>query len=122
MFEAWATKFATLHLEGEVHEWWYHGLITMEHSSITSCVDLAPRLINRFDRKYLEIQFKELAQLQQTGTPAAYISEFQRVAVMVTDISAQRLIMLFTKGLARPLCGWIKAFKPTTLRDAITRT
>jgi len=39
MLEADAVKFAMLHLEGEAHEWWYHGLVTLGHSNITSYMD-----------------------------------------------------------------------------------
>jgi hypothetical protein len=42
--------------------------------------------------------------------------------VTVTDISEPRLIMLFTEGLTEPLRGWVKAYKPHTLQDAILRT
>jgi hypothetical protein len=31
-------------------------------------------------------------------------------------------MMLFTKGLMEPLRGWVKAFKPTNLHDAIWKT
>ena len=41
---------------------------------------------------------------------------------MVTDILEARLVMLFTKGLVEPLQGWVKAYKPTTLHDVISRT
>jgi hypothetical protein len=40
---------------------------------------------------------------------------------MVQDISQTRLMMLFTKGLMEPLKGWVKAFKPTNLQNAIWR-
>jgi len=40
---------------------------------------------------------------------------------MVTDISEARLVMLFTEALAEPLRGWVKAYRPATLQDAITR-
>jgi hypothetical protein len=43
------------------------------------------------------------------------------MAVMVTDISQHGLVMLFTKGLDEPLRGWVKAFKSTTLHEAIMR-
>jgi hypothetical protein len=78
--------------------------------------------MDMFDKKDPEIHFRELAQLKQTGTPDAYITDFQRMAVMVTDISQQRLVMLFTEGLVEPLRGWVKAFRPTTLQDAIMKT
>jgi hypothetical protein len=44
------------------------------------------------------------------------------MAVMVTYISQQRLVMLFTEGLVEPLIGWVKAFMPTTLNEAIMRS
>jgi hypothetical protein len=31
MIETEAISFATLHLEGEAHEWWHHGLVTLGH-------------------------------------------------------------------------------------------
>ena len=121
MIEADTIKLSTLHLDGEAHEWWYHGLVTLGHSSVTSYLDFTQWLVERFDRKDPEIHFRELAQLRQTGSADSYISEFHRVAVMVTDITEPRLIMLFTEGLAEPLCGWVKAYKPVTLQDAIGR-
>jgi len=57
----------------------------------------------------------ELAQLRQVGTPEAYIAEFEKVVVQVIDISEHRLVVLFKEGLAKPLCGWVKDFIPTTL-------
>jgi hypothetical protein len=77
-------KFSTLHLDGEAHEWWYHGLVTLGHANITSYEDFTQRLMEIFDKKDPEIHFRELAQLRQTGTPEAYITEFQRMTVMVT--------------------------------------
>jgi len=41
--------------------------------------------------------------------------------MMVTDISEARLVMLFTEGLTEPLRGWVKAYKPTSLQDAVSR-
>ena len=31
-----AIKIAALHLEGEAHEWWFHGLTRLGHHHITS--------------------------------------------------------------------------------------
>jgi hypothetical protein len=115
MTEVEAIKLATLHLDGEAHEWWYHGLVTLGHSSITLYLDFTQRIIERFDRKDLEIHFRELAQFKQTGSPEAFISEFQRLAVMVMDILEARLVMLFIEGLVEPLRGWVKAYKPINL-------
>jgi hypothetical protein len=44
------------------------------------------------------------------------------MAVMVIDIYEQRLVMQFMEGLAEPLRGWVKAFKPNTIHEAIMKT
>ena len=44
------------------------------------------------------------------------------MAVMVTDVSKKRLVMLFTEGLDEPLIGWVKDFRPNTLHEAIMKT
>jgi hypothetical protein len=122
MRELEAIKFATMYLDGKAHDWWYHGLTTLGHNQIVSYTEFTQRLMDRFDQGDPELHFRELTQLKQTGTTEAYIEDFQRLAVMVHDISPTRLMMLFTEGLMEPLKGWVKAFKPTNLQDAIWRT
>jgi hypothetical protein len=117
-----AIKFATMYLDGKAHDWWYHGLTTLGHNQIVTYTEFTQRLIDRFDQGDPELHFRELTQLRQTGAAEVYIEEFQRLAVMVQDISPTRLIMLFTEGLMKPLKGWVKAFKPTNLQDVIWRT
>ena len=51
MIETDAIKLATLHLDGEAHEWWYHGLVTLGHNTITSYTNFKQRLIEHFDQK-----------------------------------------------------------------------
>jgi hypothetical protein len=76
MIEMKAISLTTLRLEGEAHEWWYHGFVTLGHSCITSYREFTDRLMDRFDRKDPEIHFGDLAQLRQTGTTEAFIIEF----------------------------------------------
>jgi hypothetical protein len=64
MTESEAISFATLHLDGEAHEWWYHGLVTLGHNHITSYLEFTERLMERFDRRYPELHFKDLTQLR----------------------------------------------------------
>jgi hypothetical protein len=87
MTKSEAKKFSTLHLDGEAHEWWFHGLVTLCNSNISSYEDFTQRLIDRFDMKDPEIHFRELVQLKQTSSPEAYIKKYQRMEIMVTDIS-----------------------------------
>ena len=61
MTETDAIKLTALHLEGEAHEWRYHGLVTLGHASITSYPDFTQRLMDWFDKKDPEIHFRELA-------------------------------------------------------------
>ena len=39
MREMEAIKFATMHLDGKAHDWWYHGLITLGHNQIMAYTD-----------------------------------------------------------------------------------
>jgi hypothetical protein len=122
MTETKAISFTILHLEGEAHEWWHHGLVTLGHNHITSYREFIERLMDRFDMRDLEIHFMDLAQLRQTHTTKAFITVFQRIAVAVKNITELRLIMLFTEGLIEPLRGWVNAYMPNTLQDAILCT
>ena len=38
-------KFAALHLEGVVHEWWHHDTITLGHDQINTYTEFTERLI-----------------------------------------------------------------------------
>ena len=96
-------------------------MATLGHNTIHSYGEFTQTLMERFDRKDPKIHFRELAQLKQTGSVEAFISEFQRIAVMVTDVSESRLTMLFIEVLTEPLRGWVKAYKSPTLQDAISR-
>lgn len=106
-------------MDGKDHDWWYHGLTTLGHNQIVSYTKFTDRIIDRFDQEDPELHFWELTQLKQTGTTKAYIDEFQRLAVMVQDMSLTRLMMIFNEGLMEPLKGWVKAFKPTNLHEVI---
>ena len=77
MTEEEAIKYATLHLEGAAHEWWYHGLVTLQHNQITSYQEFVDRLVERFDKKDLDSYFRDLAQLKQVGSLENYIGDFQ---------------------------------------------
>ena len=119
MPEEEAIKFVALHLEGVTHKWWHHGLVTLGHDQVTSYVEFTGRLIDHFDRKDPELNFKDLAQLKQTGTVDNYITKFQRLSVLVTDISKRCRTILFMDGLREPMRGWIKGFNPCALNEAI---
>ncbi|KAH9292872.1 hypothetical protein KI387_041945, partial [Taxus chinensis] len=119
MQEQEAIQFSTLHLEGVAYNWWHHGLVTQNHDLIQSYREFSERLIVRFDRKDVELYYRDLAQLRQSGHVDAYINEFQRIAVMVPEMPEKRVVMLFIEGLHDRLRGFVKALKPRNLHEAI---
>jgi len=116
-----AIKFATLHLEGVAHEWWYHGLVTLRHNQVTSYIKFIEKLIDHFDGKDPKLNFKDLAQVKQISIVDNYVTEFQRLSILVTNISERCQIVLFMDGLREPLRGWTKGFNPCTLNKAIKK-
>jgi hypothetical protein len=64
MTESEAINFATLHLDGEAHEWWCHGLVTLGHNHITLYLEFTERLMERFDRRDPKLHFRDLTQLR----------------------------------------------------------
>ena len=49
-----AMKVATLHFDGEAQDWWFHGMVTLRNSTVTTYVKLTRRLIKCFDQRDLE--------------------------------------------------------------------
>ena len=62
MVEEDALKMAILHLEGEANDWWFHGIRSLGHDQISYYEEFSEALVEKFDRKYPKIPFKELAQ------------------------------------------------------------
>ena len=87
MSEAEAIKVATLQLDGEAQDWWFHGMVTLGHSTVTTYAEFTRRLIERFDQRDPKQHFVELIRLKQTGSRETYIADFLRVSVMVPNLS-----------------------------------
>ena len=45
MAEPEAIKVAALHLKGEAHDWWFHGMATVGLSGVTTYAEFTWRLI-----------------------------------------------------------------------------
>lgn len=74
-----AIRFATLHLEGGAHAWWYHGLITLGYNLITTYDEFTDNMTERFYVKEPKVSLHELAQLKQHGSLEAYVTDFQQL-------------------------------------------
>ena len=75
------------------------------HDQVNTYVEFTQRLIDRFDGKDPKLNFKELAQLSQIGSIDLKIKEFQKLFILVTDISERRQIVLFMNRLTEPIRG-----------------
>ena len=109
-------------MDGEAQDWWFHGMVTLGHSTVTTYAEFPRRLMERFDRRDPEQHFVELTRLKQTKNPKTYMADFLRVSVMAPDVSAARRVYMFVEGLAEPLQRLVRSTRPTTLQDAISRT
>ena len=87
MAERDAIKLEALHLDGDDIYWWFHGMKKLGHDQVVTYQDFTRKLTEIFDRRDLDIFFRVLAHIRQVGTPEAYILEFEKMDVMVTDIS-----------------------------------
>ena len=45
MLETEAIKVATLHLDGEAQDWWFHAMVTLGHSTVTTYAKFTRRLM-----------------------------------------------------------------------------
>ena len=99
VFEMEAIKIVALDLEGEAHEWWFHGLYTLGHASVTYYVYFTQRLVERFDPRNPKAHFFELTKLKQTGYLEIYIYEILKLLVMVSDLTVTRRVCMFIDGL-----------------------
>ena len=80
-----------------------------------SYANFTQMLIDKFDEKVSELHFKQLAQLKQIGSVEEYAGEFERVSVMVQNVTERELVNLFNKGLSESLRGWVRASETTSL-------
>ena len=70
---------------------------TLGHDQVVTYEEFTRKLTEIFDWRDHDIYFRDLAHIRQVGTLEAYISEFQKVPVMVTNISESRLIFFLQK-------------------------
>ena len=92
-------QFASLHREDAAYDWWYHGMTTQGHDQVTTFDDFSQRVMDRFDLKDNDEYFKELSNLRQTKSVNEYVEEFQKVIVIIPDISEKVIAYLFLDGL-----------------------
>ena len=77
----------SLHIDVDAIDWCFHGMNTLGHDQVVTYEEFTRKLTEIFDKIDPDISFRDLAHIRQVGTLEAYISEFQKVVVMVTHIS-----------------------------------
>ena len=64
MMERDAIRMATLNMEGYASDWWFHGLRTLGHDTITTYEEFTGRFVKRFDRRDHDMSFRDISQLK----------------------------------------------------------
>ena len=57
MAERDAIKLEALHIDGEAIDWWFHVMKTLYHDQVFTYKEFTIKLIERFDRRDLDISF-----------------------------------------------------------------
>ena len=57
-------RISTFHLEGDAIYWWFHGLRTWGHNTVTTYEDFTKTLVNRFDRMDIDMSSRDISQLK----------------------------------------------------------
>jgi hypothetical protein len=65
--------------------------VALVHAIITSYVKFTQILMDSFENKDPEIHFRELAQLRQTCTIEAYITDFSEAGIYADRYSSTKL-------------------------------
>lgn len=81
-----AINFTSLHFEGDVLKWWHHGMASQGYAHIITFEEFTRRLVKRFDRKKENDYFRELNSLRQTETVDEFVTEVQKLVVMIHHI------------------------------------
>jgi len=115
MREMDAIRFSSLHLYGITYEWWYNGFTILGHNKVFIFEEFFQRVLDRFEKKDEEEYFRDMATLQQITTMGSYVEEFQRILIMILDVSVKRIAFLFMEVLKEPLKGLVKVFDPPNL-------
>ncbi|KAH9318122.1 hypothetical protein KI387_019891, partial [Taxus chinensis] len=64
----------------------------------------------------------ELAQVRKEGMVEEYVVEFERLSIMIMNVTEKRLIVLFIKDLNEPLKGLVRAFDPLSFQEVIKKS
>lgn len=83
------------------------------YAHITTFEEFTRRLVRRFDQKENDYLW-ELNSLRQGEIVDEFVTEFQRLAIMIHHILEDRLKFLFIEGLVEPLRGMVKVSYPNT--------
>ncbi|WZZ44065.1 hypothetical protein YC2023_040324 [Brassica napus] len=111
----WKMELVSLSLTEDALSWFNYEL---EYRPFTDWSEFKRRLLARFTNSFEKTPGKRLFSLQQSGSAAEYVREFQELAHMV-KLAEENLIDIFFNGLKQELKEVIKMKKPRTLPDHI---
>lgn len=108
-------ELASLSLEEDALSWFNYEI---EYGDFKDWVDFKQRLLSRFAESFEKTPGKRLFSIQQTGSIAEYVREFQELASQIKLAEAHK-IDIFFNGLKREMKEVIMMKEPQTLSDHI---
>ena len=108
-------ELASLSLEEDALCWFNYEI---EYGDFIDWFDFKRRLLARFAESFEKTPGKRLFSIQQTGTIAEYVREFQELASQIKLAEAHK-IDIFFNGLKREMKEVIMMKEPRTLSDHI---
>lgn len=109
-------QLISMNLEGAVLNW-FNG--EMEHDPFTDWLQFKQRLVARFRQRIEDEPGKRLFSIQQTGSIADYVNEFEELRSIVTGVDERNLTHVFFNGLKPEFREVIKMKEPQGLTQHI---
>lgn len=99
---------------------WIRGL--RRNNLISTWAKFTEDLSERFGGSAFDDKLEELSRLQQTGTVAAYMAQFENLLNEVEGQTKEALITFFIGGLKLEIKNQLKIMRPTSLWKALETT
>lgn len=115
--EASKVRIACLHMEAEALDWIRRLKL---NNMISSWEKLLEDLRERFGDSEFEDSLSDLTRIQQKGSVAAYIGDFERLLNKVTGQTEWAIITFFVGGLRNDLKKDLRIAKPSSLKQAFS--
>lgn len=82
------------------------------HVIVVTYEEFTRRVMDNFERRDLEENFRKLTNIKQIGRIETYISSFLRLLMMVFDQPEANRVFMFIEGITEQPKGFVRSNKP----------